>query len=271
MNALFRSKEFLRLNRTRNPKYFYPKFPDHALFVKDSGIVNCDTLNSGSSILAKKLINVINQEFTVQSTLIQHSGSFSMFLSATQPSQQPNVDPAVVRSLHLDATRYMVLSIPANLTSQEMALVRATIPKEMIRTDELMKMQISEPAPMKVRSNALRLGVANITGFLMAMLFFLIPLLVTCVNWILLYERQHQLSERALAYSIKLGKELGERGSEIPSAYQKFRGGPFGSALVTGGSWLAQGIAGGIVDGVQTAQNYHFQEQISNKQVLTIR
>ncbi|RMZ86785.1 hypothetical protein DV736_g5987, partial [Chaetothyriales sp. CBS 134916] len=173
------------------------------------------------------------------------------------------MDPAMVRSLYLDATKYMVLSIPANLTSQEMALVRTMIPKEIITTDELMRTQVSEPTPTKSRSNVLRLGVANITGYMMALLFFLIPLFVTCINWILLYERQHQFSERALSYSIKLGKELGERGSEIPSAYQKFRYGPFGNALVTSGSWLAEGIAGGIVDGMQTAQDYHFQGQIT--------
>ncbi|RMD41534.1 hypothetical protein DV735_g3602, partial [Chaetothyriales sp. CBS 134920] len=192
--------------------------------------------------------------------------AIQLLSSATNAAQQPDVNPTVVRSLHLDATRYMVLSMPPNLNAHEMALVRSTLPKEITTADELMAVARAQPAPTKVHSNALRMGVANITGCLMALFFFLIPLFVTWINWILLFERQHQLSERALAYSIRLGKELSHRGSELPSAYQKFRDGPFGNALVSGGSWLAEGIAGGIVDGMQNAQGYHAQGQISNKE-----
>ncbi|RMZ82639.1 hypothetical protein DV738_g1650, partial [Chaetothyriales sp. CBS 135597] len=193
--------------------------------------------------------------------------AIQLLSSANNAAQQPDANPTVVRSLHLDATRYMVLSLPPNLSSHELALVRSTLPKELTTADDLMALQLAQPAPAKVQSNALRMGVANITGSLMALMFFLIPLFVTFINWILLFERQHQLSERALAYSIKLGKELGQRGSEIPSAYQKFRDGPFGNALVSGGSWLAEGIAGGIFDGMQNAQDYHFQGQITHKEV----
>ena len=177
------------------------------------------------------------------------------WLSARTAAQQATADPALVRALHIDAVRYMTMSLPRDLTPQEMVLLRQGIPQDVLSPLHLGQ----EVGP--VRPNGLRSSIAHITCWFMAMAFFFLPLLMTCINKALVFERQHQITERVLTNSLDLGTTLGERGADLQKSLQRFREGPLGGALVTGGFFLVEGIAGGVVDGVRSAQGARPNEQ----------
>ncbi len=167
------------------------------------------------------------------------------WLSARSMAQHPNADPAQLRALHIDAVRYMTMSLPKDLTPQEAHMLRQHIPQDVLDPPD----QVGPDAGQR-STNTLRSSVGYVTCCIMAIVFFFLPLLMTGITTALIFERQHHITERVLTNSLDLGTVLSERGAELQRALQRFRGGPVGGVL----SWVAEGVVGGLVDGVRNAQ-----------------
>jgi hypothetical protein len=176
------------------------------------------------------------------------------WLTARTLAQRPDANPAQIRALHIDAVRYMNMSLPQDLTPAEVELMRQDIPAKLITTATSTNNNIQQEPQIQPQTSTLRSGMAYVTCWVMAVSFFFIPIALTLLNKALVYERQHQLTERAFTNTLDLGTVLSVRGADLQRSFQRFRDGPVGGAVVNGSWWLAEGVAGGVIDGVRDAQ-----------------
>ncbi|KAK6366513.1 hypothetical protein LTS17_010599 [Exophiala oligosperma] len=137
----------------------------------------------------------------------------------TQAEQGGDVN--ALRSMHIDALRYMHMALPENLTALEVESLRASMSPRILYQSSLMPQIDRKSSP-----SLLRQGVARI------------------------FERQHQLTEKVLANGLDLTSALGERSLELQKALSRFKDGRLGGACVDAGSWLIEGVVGGVNDGI---------------------
>ena len=161
----------------------------------------------------------------------------------TQAEQGGDVN--ALRSMHIDALRYMHMALPENLTALEVDSLRASMSPRILYQSPLLP-QIDR----KSNPSLLRQGVARIVCWLVAGILLILPVIMAFLNRALQFERQHQLTEKVLANGLDLTSALGERSLELQKALSRFKDGRLGSACVDAGSWLIEGIVGGVNDGI---------------------
>ena len=167
-----------------------------------------------------------------------------LWVTAKTQAEQAG-DPVALRSMHIDALRYMHMALPTDLTPLEVESLRASMsPQLFFQLSEIRELPIRRPP------NILRQGVAQAVCWLFAGIILIIPVLMTLLNRVLQYERQHQVTERLLTNGIDLTSSLGERGLELQKALIRFKDGRVGGACVDAGSWFVEGIVGGLNDGI---------------------
>ncbi|OQV07960.1 hypothetical protein CLAIMM_12312 [Cladophialophora immunda] len=160
-------------------------------------------------------------------------------------------DPVALRSMHIDALRYMHMALPSDLTPLEIQSLRASMAPQLFSQAENFTEYRAQRQP-----NILRQGVAHAVCWLVAGLLLILPIIMTLLNRLLQFERDHQVTERVLANGIDLTSALGERGVELHEAIVRFKDGRVGGACVDLGSWFVEGIVGGVNDGIDAvAQN----------------
>ncbi|KAK5447766.1 hypothetical protein LTS15_009265 [Exophiala xenobiotica] len=154
-------------------------------------------------------------------------------------------DRIALRSMHIDALRYMHMALPETLTPFEIESLRSSMSPQLLS-------QPSETAPAARHQHPslLRQGVARVVCWLIAGVLLLLPIIMAFLNRIMQYERQHQVTEKFLANGLDLTSALGERSVELQRALTRFKDGRLGGACVDAGSWLVEGILGGVNDGV---------------------
>ena len=147
--------------------------------------------------------------------------------------------------MHIDALRYMSMALPIDLTPLEIQTLRASMPRQLISQSNT-----SGEADVPRPPNLLRQSIAQAICWLFAGLLVILPIIMTLLNRLLQYERQHRLTERVIANGVQVTSNLGERGVEVHQALVRFRDGHVGGACVDLGSWAIEGIVGGVTDGL---------------------
>ncbi|KAJ9610318.1 hypothetical protein H2200_005095 [Cladophialophora chaetospira] len=153
-------------------------------------------------------------------------------------------DPVALRSMHIDALRYMHMALPPDLTPLEIQTLRASMPQQL-----LCQSKSADQAPNS-QPNLLRQSIAQAVCWFIAGLLVIVPVIMTLLHRLVEFERQHQITERVLANGIQVTSSLGERGAELHQALVRFKAGRVGGACVDMGSWFVDGIVGGVTDGL---------------------
>ena len=153
-------------------------------------------------------------------------------------------DSFALRSMHIDALRYMHIALPTDLTPVEIQSLQASMSTQ-LNTQAVGALQNVPRQP-----NMLRHTVAQVMCWIITGLLVILPILMTLLNRLLQFERQHQLTERVIANSLVLTSTLGNRGAELHSALVRFKGGRTGGACAEVGMWLIEGLIGGVNDGI---------------------
>merc|ERR1711939_425294 len=128
------------------------------------------------------------------------------------------------------------VTVPSSGASTPM--IRPETPNEQLSTQELSLRTL----PQAETSTGIDWDVAGV--------LLILPIIMAFLNRIMQYERQHQVTERVLANGLDLTSALGERSIELQNALTRFKDGRLGGACVDAGSWLVEGILGGVNDGV---------------------
>jgi hypothetical protein len=147
--------------------------------------------------------------------------------------------------MHIDALRYMHMALPPDLTPVEIQSLRASMSPQLIA-------QAAEHGELHVprQSNILRQSIAQAVCWLVAGLLLVLPMIMTLLNRLLQFERQHQVTERVISNGVQVTSALGERGVELHQAIVRFKEGRVGGACFDLGSWFIEGIVGGVNDGL---------------------
>lgn len=167
----------------------------------------------------------------------------------TQAEQGGDLD--ALRSMHVDALRYMHMALPPTLTPLEVQSLRASMSPQLIyQPPPVQEIQAERPPSI------LRQGVARAVCWVIAGILLVLPFIMALLHRLLQFERQHQVTERVLINGLDLTSALGERGLELQKAFARFKDGRLGSACTGAGSWFVEGIIGGVNDGLDAvAQN----------------
>jgi hypothetical protein len=173
-------------------------------------------------------------------------------VARAQAANDINANPALLRSMHIDAIRYMNMALPPDLSVSELKFLNDSLP-EQLRTQQAPVQGariVQEPPPR----NFLRRSVSQTVLLLFAIMTLLMPYLINLLNVCLNYERRHHLSERLLANGMVLADNLGELGLEARNATVRFANGPTGAVLAGASFWVVDGLVGGLADGLLEVQ-----------------
>ncbi|KIW10401.1 hypothetical protein PV08_11363 [Exophiala spinifera] len=169
-----------------------------------------------------------------------------LWITAKTQAEQGGGDVNALRSMHIDALRYMHMALPENLTALEVESLRASMSPRILYQSSPMLPEIDG----KSNPSLLRQGVARVVCWVIAGILLVLPVIMAFLNRALQFERQHQLTEKVLANGLDLTSALGERSLELQRALSRFKDGPLGSACADAGSWFIEGIVGGVNDGI---------------------
>ncbi|EXJ57353.1 hypothetical protein A1O7_07700 [Cladophialophora yegresii CBS 114405] len=167
-----------------------------------------------------------------------------LWTSAKAQAEQGG-DSLALRSMHVDALRYMHMALPQDLTPLEIQSLRASMAPQLIS-------QAAEPGGLHFprHPNILRQSIAQAVCWLIAGLLLVLPVIMTLLNRLLQFERQHQVTERVISNGVQVTSALGERGIELHQAIIRFKDGRVGGACFELGSWFVEGVVGGVNDGL---------------------
>lgn len=116
---------------------------------------------------------------------------YKICAAARQQAYSQNADGATIRKLHIDAIKYLVMALPPDLTTPEVERLRESMPQLLLDGE-------AESAPSS--PTAIRRLTAWWTASTLSWVFFLLPLLMAMVTSVLQFGRQHQVTERGLAF-----------------------------------------------------------------------
>ena len=168
--------------------------------------------------------------------------SIRLWVMAKDPTQyQDPLRCAQARTMQIDAVRYMHMSLPSDLTPIEASAIRASLPPEIL-SDHI-------PAYNRAKPTVLRRVVAQTVALLLALVIFFVPLLTSTLNATLKYEREHRMTERLLVRAQHSVSNLGAYRAQVQLALLHFLDSPAGRRVIKSGSYVVEGIAGGIADG----------------------
>ena len=165
-----------------------------------------------------------------------------LWLMARDPARCPDVRwQAQARTMQIDAVRYMNMALPHDLSPTEAATIRASIPQEILS---------NQPSDYQhYRPTALRKVVARIVALLIALFVFVVPLSMSLASTVLGYERDHRIAERVFASARKTFEGLFRYRTCLQAIIAHLLTSPMGRSVITFGSYLVDGVSGGVLDG----------------------
>ncbi|EXJ87739.1 hypothetical protein A1O1_04665 [Capronia coronata CBS 617.96] len=167
-----------------------------------------------------------------------------LWITAKTQAEQGG-DPTALRSMHIDALRYMHMALPPDLSPLEAESLRASLSPQLIFQPADTRELHGQRTP-----NILRQVIAQAICWLFTSFLLILPVLMTLLNRMLQLERQHQVTERIITNGLDMTSVLGERGVELHRALIRFKDGRVGSVFFDAGSWILEGILGGVNDGI---------------------
>ncbi|OCT47038.1 hypothetical protein CLCR_02561 [Cladophialophora carrionii] len=204
-----------------------PESPEGSIPSQNPSLTNCPRLETRSGV-----------DWDVALTGVR------LWASAKAQAEQGR-DSVALRSMHIDALRYMHMALPQDLTPLEVQSLRGSMAPQLI-------FQAAGPGELPVprHPNILRQSIAQAVCWLIAGLLLVLPVIMTLLNRLLQFERQHQVTERVISNGVQVTSALGERGIELHQAIVRFKDGRVGGACFDLGSWFMEGIVGGVNDGL---------------------
>ncbi|KZF25156.1 hypothetical protein L228DRAFT_265630 [Xylona heveae TC161] len=179
---------------------------------------------------------------------------------AVEESSRPNPDidgrtASFGRQLYIHSLTYLIRGLPADLSLEEKASIRSSIPEEItgLISDngdkQLVPARGGAALPAREPSVLHRVLATGIIQIFIIFQFVL-PYIKLFVKNAYLYERNNHISERLLHTSLDTVDSIGRRGVEFGGAVSKMGDGRVGQVINDLASWWVQSIAGGIYEGV---------------------
>ena len=189
----------------------------------------------------------------------QGQSLLGLSVSESSDDSSSSTNPALSRQLYIHALTYLLRGLPASLTPEEQFSVRASLPPSVSQPVHLVVTQNNQhlhieapaiPRELPPHPSLLHRLLAAFILWLFGMLQTLLPYLRTFLSSAWEYERQHHVSEKALARGLTVVDGMGRGGLEFWTRVGRIGDGRVG---VWGGQmirWWIEGVAGGVGEGV---------------------
>ncbi|PTU22917.1 hypothetical protein P175DRAFT_0499468 [Aspergillus ochraceoroseus IBT 24754] len=177
--------------------------------------------------------------------------ALNLLRHAGYEAQQPRCDARLVRVLYLNAVTYLLTALPEDLTSEEAATLRRSLPEKVKASLPVSSGSgVASPQSPRTPSYLHRLLASSIVCFCL-LLQFLMPFVKMLLVHLYQYERSYRVTERVTAMALSVADHISKGsvtfGSTVVNMYD---GQPGVAAAVSAASWWVEGIAGGIYEGV---------------------
>ncbi|KAL4950006.1 hypothetical protein BDW69DRAFT_173102 [Aspergillus filifer] len=175
-------------------------------------------------------------------------------------AQQPHSEPRLVRSLYLNSMAYLLSALPEDLSNDEAALLRSSMPEPLKPPLTLsspsdpnhpqnhLQQSQSHPGPA-YRSYLHRLLASSII-YICLVLQLLMPYIKEVMFQLYRYDRAHRINERITALILLLAEKLGRGGVGLGNTVLNLYDGKTGAAVNGAAAWWMEGVAGGIYEGL---------------------
>jgi len=156
------------------------------------------------------------------------------------------------RQLYLHALTYLLRALPQDLTTEEQLSVRSALPRGVVEPLRLNSVYMtgSHSSEQDSQPSLLHRTLASMIIQLFNFVQFIMPYLKYLVRAAYQYDREHKISEKAVAQSIKTVDLVGKSGLAVGSAVWGIGGGKVGQFIGETVKWFVDGVAGGIHEGV---------------------
>lgn len=174
--------------------------------------------------------------------------------SATLAQNQTYGNARFERQLYLDGLSYLLRALPPDLTSAEKHSVRSTLAYnlDLVMEDQPSVSSSEQEQHAKAPSppSILHKIMASTIVQLFIIFHFLLPYVKVFLRSAYEYEREHNISQKVLASGIDLADMLGKQSLTITAALYGMGNGKVGETLIEICRWVAEGVTGGIHDGI---------------------
>ncbi|KAL3482003.1 hypothetical protein BJX99DRAFT_112775 [Aspergillus californicus] len=199
--------------------------------------INKDALAMGTSINYEVDSGLRWNRVDPALILLRHAG---------YEAQRPQCEPHLVRSLYLNAVTYLMSALPEDLTSEEAATIRSSLP-ETLRASQP---TITGPAAAPPTRSYLHLLLASSIVYFCLILQYLMPFIKDILFHLYQYERSGRVTERVTTLGLYLAEKLSRGSLNFGSTVLNMYDGKPRNAVTNVASWWLEGIAGGIYEGV---------------------
>lgn len=168
-------------------------------------------------------------------------------------SQEPSSGNAPFsRQLYVHSLTYLLRGLPSDLTPDEQMSVRVALPNGIVEPLQVgsINTQTSSPQISPQPPSLLHKTLATTIVQIFVMLQFLIPYVKYLLASAYQYERTHRISEKILRGSMDAVDSVGKRSLTLTGAIYTMVDGKIGQLVQETGSWLVEGVTGGIHEGV---------------------
>ncbi|KAI9867623.1 MAG: hypothetical protein M1813_008423 [Trichoglossum hirsutum] len=180
--------------------------------------------------------------------------------SLSESQDAPDKELSFTRQLYIHSVTYLLRGLPNDLSAEERLGLRSALPSGVM---EPLRLDINGQNLVMIRGSESRIRnrassppslLHRILASLVIQLFvfahFIFPHVKTLLRNAYIYERNNRLSERMFAKSIDTVDTVGKKGIEFGEAVARIGDGKLGQALNEVAMWCAEGVAGGIYEGV---------------------
>ncbi|KAL4880242.1 hypothetical protein BJY04DRAFT_83165 [Aspergillus karnatakaensis] len=172
--------------------------------------------------------------------------ALNLLRHAGYEAQQPQCESRLVRSLYLHAIAYLLSALPDDLTSEETATLRGSLP-EKLKPSLTLSQQPNSALP--ARSYLHRLLASSIVYFCL-LLQLIMPFMKQTMVRLYEYDRSHRITERFTIFTLSIAEKVSRGSVSFGSVILNMCDGKPGNAISDATSWWLEGIAGGIYEGV---------------------
>lgn len=166
-------------------------------------------------------------------------------------AQHPDTKPENTRALIVDASKWLLRSLPEHLDPQELAEIGEALPVGLddIDMDARRRDRRQSRALRPDNHSWLRRTIAF--AILQTSLFIalIIPYITALAHSCYRLERRNHVTERFLTGGIDITNVVGESGMEVKDAMVRLGRGRLANAAVSTAGWIIDSIIGGVSDG----------------------
>ncbi|KAL2824086.1 hypothetical protein BDW59DRAFT_147801 [Aspergillus cavernicola] len=161
-------------------------------------------------------------------------------------AQRPQCESHLVRTLYLNAIAYLLSALPEDLTSEEAATIRSSLPKELRTSQPTM----TGPATSRPARSYLHRLLASSIVYLCLILQFLMPFIKDILLNLYQYERSRRVTERVTTLALSIAERVSRGSVNFGSTVLNMYDGRPRDAALGVALWWLEGLAGGIYEGL---------------------